>query len=172
MSTHAPFLSGVREWSLSRKGLGTQYRDVSENEVFHFAVLSVRGSRALKPPRVSLQDGPAILWRRRRRRRRSFFPAVTDFLIYTEEASATRWKECLWAWEGWAGGRAGVQFWVPMARSRMRLETRAAPVAQEGREGGLPVPDLKLGNCVVVTETGFLDICNEFWWISGLQDSF
>ena len=33
------------------KGLGTQYRDVSENEVFHFMVLSVRGSRAVKPRR-------------------------------------------------------------------------------------------------------------------------
>ena len=30
------------------KGLGTQYRDVSENEGFHFMVLSVRGSRAVK----------------------------------------------------------------------------------------------------------------------------
>ena len=29
------------------KGLGTQYRDVSENEVFHFAVLSVRGPALL-----------------------------------------------------------------------------------------------------------------------------
>ena len=35
------------EYSLV-KGLGTQYRDVSENEVIHFMVLSVRGSRALK----------------------------------------------------------------------------------------------------------------------------
>ena len=34
------------------KGLGTQHRDVSENEVFHFIVLSVRGSRAVKPRRV------------------------------------------------------------------------------------------------------------------------
>ena len=34
------------------KGLGTQYRDVSENEGFHFMVLSVRGSRAVKPRRV------------------------------------------------------------------------------------------------------------------------
>ena len=29
------------------KGLGTPYRDVSENEGFHFMVLSVRGSRAV-----------------------------------------------------------------------------------------------------------------------------
>ena len=29
------------------KGLGTQYRDVSENEVFHFMVLSVRGPALL-----------------------------------------------------------------------------------------------------------------------------
>ena len=29
----------------SRKGMGTQYRDVSENEVFRFVVLSVRGLR-------------------------------------------------------------------------------------------------------------------------------
>ena len=35
------------------KGLGTQYRDVSQNEVFHFVVLSVRGSRAVKPRLVS-----------------------------------------------------------------------------------------------------------------------
>ena len=34
------------------KGLGTQYRDVSENEVIHFMVLSVRGSRAVKPRRA------------------------------------------------------------------------------------------------------------------------
>ena len=34
------------------KGLGTQYRDVSENEGFHFMVLSIRGSRAVKPRRV------------------------------------------------------------------------------------------------------------------------
>ena len=34
------------------KGLGTQYRDVSENEGFHFMVLSVRGSRAVKQGRV------------------------------------------------------------------------------------------------------------------------
>ena len=42
----------VREWSFSRKDLGTQYCDVLENEVFHFVVLSVRGSRAVKPRRV------------------------------------------------------------------------------------------------------------------------
>ena len=41
----------VREWSFSRKGLGTQYRDVSENEVFRF-VLTFRGSRAVEPRRV------------------------------------------------------------------------------------------------------------------------
>ena len=38
------------------KGLGTQYRDVSENEVFHFVVLSVRGSRAVKSRRVVSQS--------------------------------------------------------------------------------------------------------------------
>ena len=38
------------------KGLGTQYRDVSENEGFHFMVLSVRGSRAVKPRRVSCSN--------------------------------------------------------------------------------------------------------------------
>ena len=38
------------------KGLGTQYRDVSENEGFHFMVLSVRGSRAVKPRRVSCRE--------------------------------------------------------------------------------------------------------------------
>ena len=38
------------------KGLGTQYRDVLENEVFHFMVLSVRGSRAVKPRRVSCRS--------------------------------------------------------------------------------------------------------------------
>ena len=41
------YMSYSRDWykvfkSLT-KGLGTQYRDVSENEVFHFVVLSVRG---------------------------------------------------------------------------------------------------------------------------------
>ena len=34
------------------KGLGTQYRDVPENEGFHVMVLSVRGSRAVKQRRV------------------------------------------------------------------------------------------------------------------------
>ena len=42
------------------KGLGTQYRDVSENEVFHFMVLSVRGSRAVKPRRVCCSDSFCI----------------------------------------------------------------------------------------------------------------
>ena len=47
----------VRECSFSRKGLGTQDRDVSDNEDFHFMVLSVRGSRAVKPRRVLCRPG-------------------------------------------------------------------------------------------------------------------
>ena len=39
------------EYSLA-KGLGTQDRDVSDSEDFHFLVLSVRGSRAVKLRRV------------------------------------------------------------------------------------------------------------------------
>ena len=45
------------------KGLGTQYRDVSENEVFHFMVLSVRGSRAVKPRRGCCRVRKALNWR-------------------------------------------------------------------------------------------------------------
>ena len=40
------------EYSLA-KGLGTQDRDVSDSEDFHFMLLSVRRSRAVKPRRVS-----------------------------------------------------------------------------------------------------------------------
>ena len=65
------------------KGLGTQCRDVSENEGFHFMVLSVRGSRAVKPrrgccsrilghvPRLTYSYKPCLMYARIGARRRA-----------------------------------------------------------------------------------------------------
>ena len=111
------------EYSLA-KGLGTQDRDVSDSEDFHFLVLSVRGSREhLKPRRV---------WTRTRMASED---AVVAFNVQVEAEGLqgrSKLEKAMQEWLGGEGQRLKFVLWGPGGTGKSTLALQFAAAQVEG----------------------------------------